>query len=143
MKAFLAICFAMVMLLSQTGVWRHYCGSHLVKEQRGIVVQPEGCGMEQIQAEGSPCPGEALSKAACCTNEWHLLQLKEDYTPSQAALPLASPVWVLLLVVFVPTVSPSFAGARAPCRFFAPAAKGQAVVAPFVSMENIDRHTSW
>ncbi|GIV39217.1 MAG: hypothetical protein KatS3mg033_1017 [Thermonema sp.] len=106
MKAFLSIWFAMVMLLSQTGVsvWRHYCGSHLVKEQRGIVVQPEGCGMEQIQAEDSPCPGEALSKAACCTNEWHLLQLKEDYTPSQAALPLASPVWVLLLVVFVPTV---------------------------------------
>jgi hypothetical protein len=106
MKAFLSICFAVMTLLSQIGwsVARHYCGTRLVNEQVGIVVHPKGCGMEQSQVKAAAdCPGEALTKTHCCSNELTVFQLKEDYTPALAGLPLSAPVWVLLLLVFFPS----------------------------------------
>lgn len=81
-KRFLAISFALLILLSNMGFTftTHYCGGHAVQSKLMIGLGDLGCGMESMDNSCESLPDqESLKPKACCDNDFITFDIEDEY----------------------------------------------------------------
>lgn len=79
MKKLFSVILSCIFLITSMGftVSSHICGGKRVKTEFGLTTSDVSCGMENDE---SNCLDGEQMKSNCCQNQFHTIQMNEDYT---------------------------------------------------------------
>lgn len=86
MKQVFSGILALVVFLTSTGftVSSHSCGGEVVKTSVSIVNTDVSCGMEsETMLNGAECDSKEKLNSNCCHNEYHKVQMEDEFDVKQ------------------------------------------------------------